>query len=270
MLTFAGMPVPAEAAIIGGRLYGTGGDITVTILPSSAGYSSSLILYSPRYEVIGGNWEPGKVVTLTGLPAGEELIFGIYVHNTGHTFQMGPGDRNPDGMVHAGVTQLGERTFDVGFEDLFGGGDRDYYDNVFRFEGALAPEPPPVDQVPPVTAHTESPAANSNGWANQPVTVSLTASDTAQAGAAVSGVAQISASLGGSAVACGAGDACTFTIGTSGAHAVSFYAMDNAGNMEAARGIWVNVDLDAPVVTYSGNAGSYTVDQMTPGAGQPA
>ena len=61
-----------------------------------------------------------------------------------HVYKIGPGDRNPDGLAHARVVKTGERQFDVGFEDLLNGGDRDYDDNVFRFAGGLAPNSPPV------------------------------------------------------------------------------------------------------------------------------
>jgi len=42
------------------------------------------------------------------------------------------------------VTKTGERQYDVGFEDLLNGGDRDYDDNAFRFTGGLAPNRSPV------------------------------------------------------------------------------------------------------------------------------
>jgi hypothetical protein len=47
----------------------------------------------------------------------------------------------------------GERQYDVGFEDIFFGGDRDYDDNVFRFTGRLAPHRRPAadDQALSVT-----------------------------------------------------------------------------------------------------------------------
>ena len=42
------------------------------------------------------------------------------------------------------MTKTGERQYDVGFEDLLNGGDRDYDDNPFRFTGGLAPNRSPV------------------------------------------------------------------------------------------------------------------------------
>jgi hypothetical protein len=90
-----------------------------------------------------------------GYTVGQELVFGIYVQNTGDTFRMGPGFRNPDGIPHANVVDIGGGAFNVGFEDLFGGGDRDYDDNVFKFEGGVAPnpnQPPDCSQAAPSVA----------------------------------------------------------------------------------------------------------------------
>jgi hypothetical protein len=89
-------------------------------------------------------------------------VFGITVLNAGPTFFTGPGRRNPDGIAHAEVTETGARTFLVGFEDVFDGGDRDYDDNVFQFSGNLAPDrPPPADrQTPTITTPTPNPEPN--------------------------------------------------------------------------------------------------------------
>ncbi len=53
---------------------------------------------------------------------------------------MGPGERNPDGIPHAAVEFIAEGEAIVGFEDLYGGGDRDYDDVVFIFRGSIVPE----------------------------------------------------------------------------------------------------------------------------------
>jgi len=129
---------------LGDQLYATGGDITVEVRPGTAGLTSELRLYNAdgTFTPLATNREVGRVVTLPSRPLGEELVFGIFVQN--HVFKLGPGDRNPDGLEHARVVPAGERQFDVGFEDLLNGGDRDYDDNVFRFTGGLAPNRSPV------------------------------------------------------------------------------------------------------------------------------
>jgi hypothetical protein len=142
-------PAPALAppAGLGDQLFSTGGDITVEVRPKTAGLTSELRLFAPdgSSTAIALNTEVGKVVTLPARPKGEELVFGILVKSSPpHTFEIGPGERNPDGLPHAVVRQVGERQYDVGFEDLFNGGDRDYDDNTFRFSGGLAPNRSPV------------------------------------------------------------------------------------------------------------------------------
>ena len=136
------------AAVIGAQLYSTGGDVTVEVQPATAGYVSELHLFSPSpARFIALNTEVGTTVNLGSFPAGTELIFGIYVRDTGDTFLMGPATRNADGLAHAGVDFQGPGLAIVGFEDLLGGGDLDYDDNVFKFTGGIAPLVCPSDIV---------------------------------------------------------------------------------------------------------------------------
>jgi hypothetical protein len=131
---------------LGAQLYATGGEITLEVQRATAGLQSDLRLYNAdgTFTRLASNRDVGSTVVLPARPAGEELVFGIYIASEDRTFKIGPGARNPDGQPHAKVVQTGERQYDVGFEDLLYGGDRDYDDNVFRFTGALAPNRPPV------------------------------------------------------------------------------------------------------------------------------
>ena len=127
---------PAMALpIVGGQIYSTGGDVIVTVLPSDAGYTSEIWLFEPgtdTYIATNRLFDFGTEVNLGFYASGVELVFGIYVRNTGKTFYTGPGSRNPDQLAHAKVdAAAGETT--VGFEDLFGGGDFDFNDAVFSF-----------------------------------------------------------------------------------------------------------------------------------------
>ena len=137
-------PPPAlSAPELGGQLFSSGQPVEVQVLPASAGFTSELWLFEPGpARRIATNRDVGLVVSLGTFPAGAELIFGIVVLNTGNTFKMGPGDRNPDGIPHAIVDFLEPGRAQVGFEDLFGGGDRDYNDNMFEFRGGIIEEPP--------------------------------------------------------------------------------------------------------------------------------
>jgi PEP-CTERM motif len=133
--------------ILGDQLFYTGGDVTVESLPVSSGFASELGLYDATFTRvlhIMDDEPPGVIVTFDpadyGFIAGDELFFGIRViSDSDREYFMGPAIRNPDGVLHAGVDNLGGGIFVVGFEDLFGGGDLDYDDNRFQFEGAVTP-----------------------------------------------------------------------------------------------------------------------------------
>lgn len=148
------MAVPATAApVIGAQLFWSGGDVKITVLPATAGFISELTLFSASPDIfIALNTDVGAVVTLSAATldaahdVGDELVFGIFVTDTSDTFLMGPGSRNADGLEHAAVDALGGGVFIVGFEDLFGGGDLDYDDNVFRFEGGISVTPNPTPE----------------------------------------------------------------------------------------------------------------------------
>ncbi len=161
-LLFAAPPHPATAQtgpVLGGQLYSSGGLVEVEVRPASAGLTSELWLLEPGPETfIATNREVGKIVEIGPFAAGDELIFGIRVR--GNEFRMGPAERNPDGIIHAQVEFLEEGRAIVGFEDLFGGGDRDYDDNVFEFRGEIAPEPPDPDPDPDPTPGALGPVAD--------------------------------------------------------------------------------------------------------------
>lgn len=163
-LAIAGRPiVAAEAAedlppFLGGQLYSTGGAITIEVLPASAGLTSTLLLMEPARVRVATNRDVGTKVTVGPYGAGEELVFGIEVG--GHEFRLGPGGRNPDGLEHGVVDFDADGCALVGFEDLFGGGDRDYDDNRFRFCGGIAAEVPDDPAEPPTPDPVSAPVAD--------------------------------------------------------------------------------------------------------------
>lgn len=151
----------AQAApVLGAQLYWGGGDVTIEVQGSTAGFLSELRLFDSSapdapsrfiaYNAPNGN-PVGTTVTLSQalldvtFDSGDELVFGIFVTDTGDTFKLGPGSRNPDGLVHGAIDSAARPGWArVGFEDLFGGGDLDYDDNVFDFRGvriSTVPEP---------------------------------------------------------------------------------------------------------------------------------
>ncbi|XWK88099.1 MAG: PKD domain-containing protein [Phormidium sp.] len=134
----------AQAATLGGRLFATGGNVSIQVLPTGPKYTSDLwLFYSPGTRYVANNRETGKVVNLGKFSAGQELIFGIYVRDTGNTFLMGPGSRNGDGIPHA-IVDYSPGAAVVRFEDIWGGGDFNYWDNAFLFTGGISDKQPSV------------------------------------------------------------------------------------------------------------------------------
>jgi hypothetical protein len=133
-------PVPSNGTVlaqaptcengIGGRIFSNGGNVEVEILPSIAGFTSELSFVSPApTRFIGTNRDVGTIVNLGSFPAGTELVFSIFVRETSRTFYSGPASSNPDGLGHGDVTCLSNKAR-IGFEDQFGGGDRNYGDLI--------------------------------------------------------------------------------------------------------------------------------------------
>ena len=125
------------------------------------------------------------------------------------------------------------------------------------------PAPDGTDKTPPTTTAT---GATANGWYNHAVTIRLTATDNAGG----SGVASITYSVDGGTPVTVKGSTATVTIGADddddvaydhdgyydhdgddegsrdGAHVVTYYATDVAGNAEAAQALKVNIDTHEP------------------------
>ncbi len=154
-LLLAAVAGPAAAIpVLGGQLFYTGGSVTIESLPVTSGYTTELGLYDSSFArlIYLMNDEPSHTIATfdpaaLGASIGGELFFGIRVVSVsdGPEYFTGQASRNPDGILHAIVDDLGGGVFVVGFEDLFGGGDRDFDDNVFRFTGSVTttqvPEP---------------------------------------------------------------------------------------------------------------------------------
>jgi PKD domain len=132
-----------EAGTLGGRLFSTGGNVSVQVLPTGPKYTSDLWLSSPGPRYVANNRETGRIVNLGSFSAGQELIFGIYVRDTGNTFLMGPGSSNGDGIPHA-IVDYSPGAAVVRFEDIWGGGDFGYMDNAFLFRGGISATQPSV------------------------------------------------------------------------------------------------------------------------------
>src|SRR5438093_7700326 len=98
------------------------------------------------------------------------------------------------------------------------------------------------DTTAPTITGARLPAANAAGWNNTDVVVTFTCADVG------SGIAS-----------------CTSPVALSGdgaAQSANGTATDHAGNSTSTTVSGINIDKTKPVITYSGNAGAYTIDQM--------
>lgn len=113
-------------------------DVIATYRGNSASYSNDLYfgiqVATANQFVFNNHSSPvGGQVNLGSFPVGTELIFRLYVRNTGYNFYSGAADRNPDNHFHARVQnewQPGETL--VSFEDLYNGAFH-YNDLSFSF-----------------------------------------------------------------------------------------------------------------------------------------
>jgi len=105
-----------------------------------------------------------------------------------------------------------------------------------------------IDKTPPnAPSASVNPSPNGAGWnSTLPVTVSFASNG--DLGPVQSGVTGCTGSTG-------------LTVETTGTP-VSGICNDAAGNTSATTSVTVKIDSTPPTVTYSGNAGTYTIDQM--------
>ena len=99
--------------------------------------------------------------------------------------------------------------------------------------------PAPADVTAPVTTAA---GVTGGAWYRSAVTVALTAADNAGG----SGVASITYAVDGGAPVLVAGAAASVPVSVSGAHSVTYFATDGAGNTEATRTLAVNIDTSKP------------------------
>ena len=132
------------------------GAVWITFLGSDAGYFNVLYLDDGDPStgdrlLFNRNTPLGTTFVLGNFEAGTILTFRLHVRNTGDDFFTGDASTNPDGIAHARATTVYDANLDlpvttVGFEDLAGGGDRDFNDFMFRLTNVVDPPPAPVSE----------------------------------------------------------------------------------------------------------------------------
>jgi hypothetical protein len=138
----------------------TSGEVLVHFFTGTAAYTSDLYgrLGAPAnpFTFVGtSNVTPaGQATSLGFASAGDEIALQLFVRNTQTTYYSGLANRNPDNIQHveaaafAGGSVNGSGPLSAGllggFEDLFGGGDRDFDDVRFLITIAAVPAPGPI------------------------------------------------------------------------------------------------------------------------------
>jgi len=154
-LVLAPVTVAADPIFSPFLLRSDGGVSTIQFVESDAGFDSVLVLAAPDEQgpfFPNHTTAPGASSSLGFFAAGTELVFGLRVLTTGDSFFTGPASRNPDGVVHARASRwLGTPTIPtpgvvVGFEDLLGGGDRDFNDYRFVVSNVSVEDASPVPE----------------------------------------------------------------------------------------------------------------------------
>src|SRR5215469_1265211 len=177
--------------------------------------------------------------------AGSSLQFSTFLGGSGTDGGFGIALDTAGSIYVSGFTDsAGFPTTAGAFQTTFGGGSAD------AFVAKLSPTTP--DKTPPTTNATPSPAANAAGWNNTNVTVSFNATDNSGG----SGVKQITFSATGAqpiASTVVSGASASVNITSEGVTTVSYFATDNAGNVETAKTLTVQIDKTAPTTTAAGS-----------------
>ena len=107
-----------------------------------------------------------------------------------------------------------------------------------------------VDTIPPTTTVVVSPLSNAAGWNNSNVTVTITSVDNPGG----SGVQQITYSGSGAQTIASTvvpGASTSFTVSSEGITTITFFGTDNAGNVESAKTLTIQLDKTPPTIACS-------------------
>jgi hypothetical protein len=153
----AAKPAPAAAAAAGkletldvdeGGIVAGKGSVTVDIEASDSGYANRIFFSTDNFKTkqyIGIDNQTGSVDIGT-FKAGTKIQFGID-NGQGDFFRTGGASANSDKVDHTQVSKLADGAVRVGFEDLRGGGDRDFNDAIIKVRSVIAAPPPAAPVV---------------------------------------------------------------------------------------------------------------------------
>lgn len=161
------------------------------------------------YQFDGANWLETKVIASDGASSD---LFGCSVSVSGNTVMVGAWGDDDICCMSGSVY-------------------------VYSVEGLT-----PTDTIAPSTTSSITGTLGNNNWYVSSVTIELSAVD------AESGVQDVRYTLDGGAETVVPGALVSVVLGD-GIHTISYYAVDNAGNQEAANTLTINVDTTPPVVS---------------------
>ena len=114
-------------------LVASDGDVMLTFISKEAAHSSDLFLSGSSNVILNNqNTNPGQTFNLGSFVAGTKIAFEIFNKTDGFSFFTGLPSGNIDNTLHAFFRLISEDTIQISFEDLLGGGDKDYDDLVFK------------------------------------------------------------------------------------------------------------------------------------------
>lgn len=121
--------------VVGGEFVASDESVTITCLKKDAAYKSMLFIEVDGTEqFLFWSRQTGRVKTIRVNP-GSQIVFKLFVENTGEIFFSGDMSRNPDGIEHVESVHLGGNSYQFGFEDQLNGGDFDFNDCMFQIDG---------------------------------------------------------------------------------------------------------------------------------------
>jgi hypothetical protein len=122
---------PSSVSVNNGVVTTNGGKITVNIDASDSGYDNKIYYSTDGFKtkhLIGVDSHVASL-DLGQFQAGTKIEFGID-NGQGGFFRSGGADKNADGVNHVQTKTNSDGSAQFGFEDLRGGGDRDYNDAI--------------------------------------------------------------------------------------------------------------------------------------------
>ena len=136
----------AQAAFVDtttNEIVANGGALFVRFDGETASHSSNLILENTGETILNNQVASvGAIFNIGSFAEGDIVRFRLDNLTTGFSFLTGLGLDSDDGLAHARLTDNGNGSVTVGFEDLFLLGDQDFDDLVFTVLSEAAFETP--------------------------------------------------------------------------------------------------------------------------------